>query len=123
MRQTFNPMNWVLKPVNLEDSAGNKKISKSVMTGSAAGLIDQTHDKLRSLVKALINNRSAEDDGERFQKIHISKFIKDIGLLLQGHVDRNKEKSLDRSVALLALEHNYKDLWALLQLLEKDSQP
>lgn len=90
------------------------------MTDSTAGFINKTHNKLRGLIKSLINNRSAEDDGVQFENIHLNKFITEITQLLESHLSTSEAHSFSKPDSLSVLEHNFKDLWTLLSVLKKE---
>ena len=92
------------------------------MASSIEGFISQTHERLRGFVKSLINNRSTDDNGLSFQTIYIEKFISDISQLIGARLEATAEEDAETPAANLALEHNYKDLWTLLDLLKKGSR-
>lgn len=83
---------------------------------------NQTHDKLRAVVKNLLNNSNLNNDVQDIEKSQLIKFVKDIQILLESRIqDSEQNDMVGQTSNTQILENNFKDLWVLLELLLKEN--
>jgi hypothetical protein len=84
------------------------------MQGRNEYFFSKTHDKLRGLVKLLLDGRGLSPETYSNQKSQIQKFVKDIQLVLESRISNGETDDMGNEGNIQGLEKNYKDLWILL---------
>lgn len=77
----------------------------------------QSFDKLRGLVKSLIDNKNIAEQDPSLQTAQILKFIKEIKLILESRIQNTLSDDMEENENSLSIQRNFKDLWVLLQFL------